>query len=78
MNTTRLRAFCFRFAIICRFVTPSPHLYNVTLPLLQPHSVTIILVFLALLFHSAFGSMERTSGANALLGIKASSICFLW
>ena len=48
-----------------------------TLFLFQPHSVTIIFVFLALLFYSAFGSMERSSSANALLGIKASSICFL-
>ncbi len=47
-----------------------------TLPL-QPHSVTIIFVFLGLLIRSAFGSMQRATSANALLGIKAAAICFL-
>jgi hypothetical protein len=56
--------------------TPSPP-SSMMLTLSQPHSVTIIFVFFALLFHTAFGSLDRESPANALLGIKASAICFL-
>lgn len=65
----------FLFQVMGASFTPPPP--DSTLFLFQPHSVTIIFVFLALLFYSAFGSMERSSSANALLGIKASAICFL-
>jgi flagellar biosynthesis protein FlhB len=65
----------FLFQVRCINSIDAP--LNLLLSLLQPHSVTIIFVFLLLLFYSAFGSMERSSAANALLGIKASAICFL-